>query len=521
MKKKTLSILFCFLVPAISLMAQSPKGLIPCPTADEIRQESFFDLQFVHSVNNHAVLKPTADKQRLIASTIVNDSTGTLMLRDTALFTYSGLRGSGPSAQTGNVTVLSDFDTSYAYVITDNFAAPVPRASKKYDAESRLLFFYNYSNDGETIYREWNEYYSTDTFKKSGSWKKINATDYVYKDRQFNAAGKVLVDTFSQVVPSIPGGAYNWDRITNYEYDNQSRKISGTRITNSYGTGGNVQTIYYDTWYFYENSTQILPSRDSAILILFNNGSPQPPMILEANYTYDASNNLTLVETYSGNPQTISSRTTNVYDAGGKLLTSINEYFDNIQWHFSSKTENQYDNNVLIKSAVFNYDDNSSAWTEQSKTVYHLNGSNLVDSMAFYNSNLISTTTYTYNNFKNIVEQKQTSYDNNNVAHTSITHNYYTVFDDGTVETGIENTHNGNLTVNVFPNPASDYIDINIEDWKGTATISISNLNGTVLGNETISTAHTKIDFSRYAAGIYFIKVSSKEGTSIKKIVKH
>jgi len=519
MKKTPLTLLFSFLISGTSLMAQPYQGLVHSPTDDELKRESLFGPSMNAQTGNTS-LKPTADKQRLIASIITNDTTGAMMLRDTALFTYSGLRGSGPSGPSGNITVLSDYDTSYAYTSTDNFTNPSPRSSRKYDAEGKLLFSYNYAPSSEVILRSWYEYYDTDTIKKAGTWRMFNATDYSYKETQYNAAGKILVDTFSQVVPSIPGPAYNADRTYKNTYDAQNRWISGTRKNNGYDANGNVTYgSDYSVWLFYDNATQTLPVRDSSTLVFYS--APQNLNVLQTYYTYDASGNLLQAITYTGNSQVVYSKVINVYNAGGKVLSTLSEYYINGQISDATKTENQYDNNVLTSSIYTTWNSGTNVWTEQSKTIYHLNDQYLVDSMAFYNSALINTTTYTYNSFKNIVEQKQISYDNNNVAHTSVTHNYYELFDDGTQQTGVGNVNSDDLKVSMFPNPASGYIDIHIQNWKGAATITISNMNGTVLEKSEINNAHARLDLSSYTAGLYTISISSKEGTSIKKIVKH
>ncbi len=72
-------------------------------------------------------------------------------------------------------------------------------------------------------------------------------------------------------------------------------------------------------------------------------------------------------------------------------------------------------------------------------------------------------------------------------------------------------------TNNIYPNPFSDHIILEIE--KGT--VEIIDINGRVIGNWIINSDYHSIDTSAFHPGIYFIKLTSAQGQNIKTFVKH
>jgi len=74
--------------------------------------------------------------------------------------------------------------------------------------------------------------------------------------------------------------------------------------------------------------------------------------------------------------------------------------------------------------------------------------------------------------------------------------------------------------IRIFPNPARDRLQIEIENSSEIAVITIFNLQGKQLLD--LATAHsTTIDLSAYPAGLYFLRVKKEDVVFTKKIVKH
>jgi hypothetical protein len=76
-----------------------------------------------------------------------------------------------------------------------------------------------------------------------------------------------------------------------------------------------------------------------------------------------------------------------------------------------------------------------------------------------------------------------------------------------------------NSKLNVYPNPASNYVNIELH------TNEISNLNvydisGKLILTQVLTDKINTIAIDQLTSGIYFFKVNSSEGSSIKKVVK-
>lgn len=74
----------------------------------------------------------------------------------------------------------------------------------------------------------------------------------------------------------------------------------------------------------------------------------------------------------------------------------------------------------------------------------------------------------------------------------------------------------------VYPNPASTVITVSNKANVGITSISLSDLNGRVVKQNTIdNVATTQVNIADLATGVYMMKINSKEGSTIKKIIKN
>lgn len=69
--------------------------------------------------------------------------------------------------------------------------------------------------------------------------------------------------------------------------------------------------------------------------------------------------------------------------------------------------------------------------------------------------------------------------------------------------------------VNIYPNPASNMVQVAVAGNSTVKEITLCN----VLGNEVISTKQKEIDISSLAEGVYFVQVKTAEGVLTKKII--
>jgi len=75
--------------------------------------------------------------------------------------------------------------------------------------------------------------------------------------------------------------------------------------------------------------------------------------------------------------------------------------------------------------------------------------------------------------------------------------------------------------INVFPNPTSGELNMNMEAGSGIDLIQLYDVSGRVLNSVAVSqTESIRMDLSSYASGIYFIRVSGTKGNSTFKVIR-
>ena len=74
----------------------------------------------------------------------------------------------------------------------------------------------------------------------------------------------------------------------------------------------------------------------------------------------------------------------------------------------------------------------------------------------------------------------------------------------------------------VYPNPASSVVTVSSKANAGITSISLTDLNGRIVKQNTMDNLATvQINISDLATGVYMMKINSKEGTTIQKIIKN
>ncbi|MBK6834554.1 MAG: T9SS type A sorting domain-containing protein [Bacteroidetes bacterium] len=80
---------------------------------------------------------------------------------------------------------------------------------------------------------------------------------------------------------------------------------------------------------------------------------------------------------------------------------------------------------------------------------------------------------------------------------------------------GIRDNGNSSLVVSLYPNPNTGDFTINLKE---TSNVVITDALGRVIMDATLNSGSQKINLSDEVKGIYFVKVSSKNGSTIKKV---
>ncbi|MHB8259430.1 MAG: T9SS type A sorting domain-containing protein [Bacteroidia bacterium] len=85
--------------------------------------------------------------------------------------------------------------------------------------------------------------------------------------------------------------------------------------------------------------------------------------------------------------------------------------------------------------------------------------------------------------------------------------------------TGISQLRIQNDEVSIYPNPASQLVNLSIGQFDN-ASIEIYNTIGECVHRQIITSSNSQIDISNLQSGLYMVKILTNQGTSIKKFVK-
>ncbi len=89
--------------------------------------------------------------------------------------------------------------------------------------------------------------------------------------------------------------------------------------------------------------------------------------------------------------------------------------------------------------------------------------------------------------------------------------------------TAIENLHNNEINISVFPNPTTDLISLKVQCSKRESIkYTLTDISGKVLQTEKVKSDIEQLNFSTYTNGVYFLSVR-QENQLVKsfKIIKN
>jgi hypothetical protein len=86
---------------------------------------------------------------------------------------------------------------------------------------------------------------------------------------------------------------------------------------------------------------------------------------------------------------------------------------------------------------------------------------------------------------------------------------------------GLKNKLKESLTINVYPSPSPDYINVSFSNnqFIKQLTWNITDINGKQILNGPLITPSLKINTIEFMDGVYFLNINSKEGVIYKKFV--
>jgi len=83
---------------------------------------------------------------------------------------------------------------------------------------------------------------------------------------------------------------------------------------------------------------------------------------------------------------------------------------------------------------------------------------------------------------------------------------------------GINSSINNN-SINIYPNPTTEYFNIEFNETLNDNKIMITNQIGEIIKELQVVNKITTVDISDFKSGIYFVSITSKNGVSVKKII--
>ena len=73
--------------------------------------------------------------------------------------------------------------------------------------------------------------------------------------------------------------------------------------------------------------------------------------------------------------------------------------------------------------------------------------------------------------------------------------------------------------ITLYPNPATTSVTLDLSQVSGTATVSLTDLNGRDCGSYATSDATLTIDLTSLTRGTYFVRVSGETFTTVRKLI--
>ena len=79
---------------------------------------------------------------------------------------------------------------------------------------------------------------------------------------------------------------------------------------------------------------------------------------------------------------------------------------------------------------------------------------------------------------------------------------------------------NSKTATTLHPNPASDIITIDLAELHPNTTMTVIDVTGKVVKEMMVTNKRSTISLSDFSSGIYFVKISSEQGTNTVKFIK-
>lgn len=471
--------------------------------------------------SNATAAKTTGTASRLVAITNFGNANNQYELQDSSRYFFSGDRGGDLNSD----WIYADSYIGWQYEPQLQQYRNYNTSAYTYDAQGRPV---------EDVYKMWDV--------NTQSWKNYNRRTWTY-----NTQGEIATETSEEwdQVNNVWKGAfftmYTYDGLNQLIEEKQQKWINnswqnyhlysytynGTEMTsrstqswtnnawkNLYKytltyAGGKVITETYQTW-------------DNV-----NNGWKNQ---LKSLYSYNSSGTLSDKETkvWNNNVWNNDDWTTFTYTATDKLETQLAKDWLNNAWQNLYKFDYTYNAQDKVKERIGTAWTNN-AWENSSKYIYSYdaNGNLISETQALPYLNSLwkfhARSLYSYNSFDQQTMRATETYNGSQLAwligaNDSKTIYYY----EEHATTGTPNLKQLAAELTVYPNPATDHVNVSIKMEKPEgAQLVICDMYGriVVMANYPAMTQwNDQLDVSKLASGMYQCIVRTASGQKTEKI---
>lgn len=409
----------------------------------------------------------------------------------------------------GNLTQLN----TYRWDSDSNAMLFNTKAENSYDANGNLI---------QTLFARW----------YSSSWGDTDTSRLTYDSK-----GQIIKRFYTGWDGQY--GAWITD-ISEYTYDTNGNTILRVNYSNKESPGiAGTDKIEYT--FNSKNKPTI------EIHSYWNADSSNWTINYKFEIAYDVNGNETQRLTYDWDADTwvISSKVDYTNDANGHMTLLLAYYWDSktSTWITSSKVENTYDSKGnQTQFFSYNWDKTTSAWIPGIKNDYGFDANGNPTSAIYGNWDemankmvTFSKSVYTYDltsSLSNILFPTNLIPEfSEQIINKPVSYLYYS-WDDYSNDWSLNNIYNyfysetkitsiaksNDLGINISPNPVSDYFKVS--GITGIATISIYNLEGKLLLNQTVK-ANERVNVSGLNRGIYFYNLTIKGEKQSGKLIKN
>lgn len=402
------------------------------------------------------------------------------------------------------------------------------------DSKFRFVFYYDSNFNSTTdLFQEWS----------NGDW--VNYAKYSYTHDANNNLLTDLCQTW------LNGNWVNYSIYT-YTYDNNNNMLTGLRqewfndnwvnyTKNSFTYDNNNNKLTFLTQYF-DNNNWVDAEKSIFTYDTNNNCLTVIYQIFEdnnlVNYnkvisTYDVNNNLLiegLIQKWSNGDWENFDKSIYTYNANNILVSKLNLIWSNDDWDNNRQNTYTYDeNNNMLVELRQGWENGDLVHQDRVTYTYDINNNMLVNlSQRWENDDWVNSIkkSYMFDDNNNSISGEAQRWINNTWTnyddYLSIFYNDISIYtfygyykyevsykSNNTLEIKDSQTEN---IIKLFPNPVSDIVYIENQDYKNSEVKLYS-----VQGNLLITTTDNYIDVSSLAGGVYIMNINGQTYKIIKQ----